>query len=128
MPSHRFSAGAPRFTTAYLTAVALLGLPAGWAQAQATDHSAHHADTPAAAGDSAAQELSEGEVTRRDARSGKITLRHGELKNLAMPPMTMVFTLRTPAQADTLKPGDKVRFRAEQVNGAFVITHIERAP
>lgn len=124
MPFPHSHARLPRLALAPLAALALLGLPGGWANAQATDHDAHHADTPAASGDSA-QELSEGEVTRWDARSNKITLRHGEIKNLAMPPMTMVFTLREPSQAVQLKPGDKVRFRAERVQGAFVITRIE---
>ena len=116
-------------------AVALLAAPAGWAQG--ADHGADHAPapaaaapapaaTPAAAADSA-QALSEGVVTRWDARSGKLTLRHGELHNLGMPPMTMVFTLREPAQVGALQPGDAVRFRAERVQGAFVITHLERA-
>lgn len=124
MPSILLAARTPRLAIAFLAALALLGLPDIRAHAQAADHDAHHADTPAVSSDSA-QDLSEGEVARWDARSGKITLRHGELKNLAMPPMTMVFTLREPAQASQLKPGDKVRFRAERVKGAFVITHIE---
>ncbi len=86
------------------------------------------AQTAPSATASTPQELSEGEVTRWDARTGKITLRHGELKNLGMPPMTMVFTLRDPAQASQIKVGDKVHFRAEQVNGAFVVTQIRPAP
>lgn len=111
---------------AHLAVLVLPGLAPGHASAQATDHDAHHASAPATSGDSAPA-LSEGEVTRWDARTGKITLRHGELKNLGMPPMTMVFTLREPAQAGQIKGGDKVRFRAEQVNGAYVVTHIEPA-
>ena len=41
--------------------------------------------------------------------------------------MTMVFALQAPAQIGDIKAGDKVRFRAEQVNGAFAVTHIEAA-
>lgn len=121
MPSHPLSAHMPRRA---LAALALLALPGGWAGAQAADHDAPHAGTPAESGDGT-PELSEGEVTRWDARSAKITLRHGELKNLGMPPMTMVFALRDPAQAGQVKVGDKVRFRAERVNGAFVVTRLE---
>ncbi|MFT3811904.1 MAG: copper-binding protein [Acidovorax sp.] len=89
----------------------------------------HHAEPAQASAESAenAQGLSEGEITRWDARTGKITLRHGELTNLDMPAMTMVFTLQAPAQIGDLKVGDKVRFRAEQVNGALAVTHIEAA-
>lgn len=115
-----------RLLAAHLAVLAVIGVAPGQASAQATDHDAHHASAPAASGDSA-QALSEGEVMRWDARTGKITLRHGELKNLDMPPMTMIFTLREPAQAGQIKVGDKVRFRAERVKGAYVVTHIEPA-
>jgi Cu/Ag efflux protein CusF len=69
---------------------------------------------------------SEGEVRKVDKRAGKVTLQHGEIKNLDMPPMTMVFTAREPALLDKLKPGDKVRFQAEKDGGTYVVTAIER--
>lgn len=118
----------------HLGALAALGCSLAWGQAnaQTRDHSgngSHEAPviTPVAASSAAAdsQELSEGEVTRWDARSQKVTLRHGELKNLAMPPMTMVFKLQEASLGSQIKVGEKVRFRAEQVNGAFVVTHLE---
>lgn len=98
-----------------------------WAGAQATahDHAAHGAQSAETAPAAASQDLSEGEVTRWDARTSKVTLRHGELKNLGMPPMTMVFQLRVAAPEPALKAGDKVRFRAEQDQGAFVVTQLE---
>ena len=108
-----------------LFAAAVLTSAPALAQAPASDsHAAHHT----AAANAQQADLSEGEVTRVDAAALKVTLRHGELKNLAMPPMTMVFTLRDPAQAATFKPGDKVRFRAEQVSGAYHVQRIEKAP
>jgi Cu/Ag efflux protein CusF len=58
----------------------------------------------------------------------RLTLRHGEIKSLDMPPMTMVFRVQPPALADSLKVGDKVRFRAEKAGGDFVVTWIEVAP
>ena len=109
-----------------------LGLVLGQANAQANEHSSHsshgaQATVATSSEHSAAdnQELSEGEVTRWDARSQKVTLRHGELKNLEMPPMTMVFSLQDLGQASQIKVGQKVRFRAEQVNGAFIVTRFE---
>jgi Cu/Ag efflux protein CusF len=54
-----------------------------------------------------------------------MTIRHGEIKNLDMPPMSMVFQVRDPALLDKLKPGDKIRFSAEKLEGAFVVTAIE---
>lgn len=72
--------------------------------------------------------LTSGEVRRIDKERGKITLRHGEIKALDMPPMTMVFEVRDPKLLDAVKAGDKVRFRViKEPNGAYVVTDIERA-
>ncbi len=69
-----------------------------------------------------------GEVRRIDRDQGRITLRHGEIRNLDMPPMTMEFRLREAAQAEGLKPGDKVRFKAAKDGSAFVVTDLQRGP
>jgi Cu(I)/Ag(I) efflux system protein CusF len=71
------------------------------------------------------QEMSEGEVRKIDKSASKITLRHGEIKNLEMPGMTMVFRVRDPALLENIKAGDKLRFRAEKANGAIFVTAIE---
>jgi len=72
--------------------------------------------------------LTEGEVRKVNPATGKITLRHGEIKNLDMPPMTMVFTARDKALLKDLKAGDKVRFAADKdAAGDYVVTAIERA-
>ncbi|HJV96119.1 MAG TPA: copper-binding protein [Albitalea sp.] len=71
-------------------------------------------------------EMSEGEVRKIDKENKKITLRHGELKNLGMPAMTMNFQVKDPALLDKVQPGDKVRFVAEKADGgALVVTRIE---
>ena len=69
--------------------------------------------------------MSEGEVRRVDKEGRKITIRHGRLANLDMPPMTMVFQVRDPALLERVKPGDRIRFVAEKADGAFVATTIE---
>lgn len=69
--------------------------------------------------------VSEGEVRKVDKPAGKITLKHGEIRNLDMPPMTMVFTAKDPALLDKVKAGDKVRFHAEKDGGQYVVTAIE---
>ena len=89
---------------------------------QATEH-----QKPGAAAEPAAHSLAEGEVRRVDKDAKKITLRHGPLANLDMPAMTMVFQVRDPAMLDQVKAGDKVKFRAEKLGGAFTITQIEAA-
>ena len=75
----------------------------------------------------AAGELTEAEVRKVDLETNKVTLRHGEIRNLEMGPMTMVFQVKEPEMARRVKPGDKVRFSAEKVDGKLTITHIEPA-
>jgi Cu/Ag efflux protein CusF len=71
--------------------------------------------------------LTEGEVRKVDAANGKITLKHGEIANLDMPPMTMVFRVTDKALLDHVKAGDKVRFAASQDGtGQLVVTAIEQ--
>lgn len=70
----------------------------------------------------------DGEVTRIDKAQGRLTLRHGEIRNLEMPPMTMVFRVRDPKMIDGLAVGDKVRFSAEKIGGHYTVTLIVKAP
>jgi hypothetical protein len=94
----------------------------------------HHAGNMASgfkrtAGEAAgALPLSEAEVRKVDMAAGKITLKHGEIPNLEMPPMTMVFQARDPALLSKVKAGDKVRFTADKVNGAYTVMSIEPSP
>ncbi|EJE51734.1 hypothetical protein PMI14_03596 [Acidovorax sp. CF316] len=109
---------------------ALLALAAGLCTVPALagddhDHGEDHGSHAAPA--AATSDLSEGEVVRWDAASAKVTLRHGPIRNLDMPAMTMVFRVTDPAQAAQVRPGAKVRFRAEQQAGAYVVTRIEPA-
>ena len=69
--------------------------------------------------------MTDGEIRKVDTENKKITIRHGEIKSLDMPAMTMVFRVRDPAMLDQVKAGDKVRFRADKVNGAFTVMEIE---
>ena len=71
--------------------------------------------------------LSDGEVRKVDKDAKKITIKHGPLANLDMPPMTMVFQVKDPAMLNQVKAGDKVKFQAEKVGGAFTVTKIEPA-
>ena len=66
--------------------------------------------------------MSEGEVRKIDPAVGKLTLRHGHLRNLDMPGMTMVFRVKDPSWLEQVKVGDKVRFVAERVNGNLTVT------
>ena len=67
------------------------------------------------------------EVRKVDGKTGKITLKHGEIKNLDMPPMTMVFTAKDKALLDGIKAGDKVQFAADKdAAGEYILTAIHR--
>jgi Cu/Ag efflux protein CusF len=68
----------------------------------------------------------EGEVRKVEKAQGKITLRHGELKALDMPPMTMVFRVSSPALLDKVAVGDKVKFDAAKVDGNYTVTAISK--
>ena len=68
-----------------------------------------------------------GEVRKVDKDTKKITIKHGEIKNLDMPGMTMLFQVKDPAMLDMVKPGDKVQFKAEKAGGALVVTEIQVA-
>lgn len=80
---------------------------------------------PPAAQDSA---MSEGVVRKIDAANGKLTLRHGPLVNLDMPPMTMVFRVVSPRLLDGIKVGDKVNFHAESIDGVLTVTVLQATP
>ena len=87
------------------------------------DHTQHHAPSAApASGD-----MTDAEVRKVDKENKKLTLKHGEIKNLDMPPMTMVFQVQDSALLERFKAGDKVRFRAEKLGGAYTVTAIEAA-
>ena len=70
----------------------------------------------------------EGEVKKIDKAQGKITLKHGEIKNLDMPPMTMVFRVSDARMLDDVAVGDKVRFAADKVGGNYTVTTLNKAP
>lgn len=91
--------------------------------AQTTTPPVAPVNAPAAA--AAAPALTDGEVRRIDKATGRITLRHGEIKNLDMPPMTMVFTVRDKALLDRVQVGEKVRFRVVDEAGKLVVTEIQ---
>jgi Cu(I)/Ag(I) efflux system periplasmic protein CusF len=88
---------------------------------------AQTAAAPANAAASAPPQV-EAEVRKIDARAGKITLKHGDIPNLDMPPMTMVFQVKEGTLPAALKAGDKVRFRADKVDGAYTVLELVIAP
>ncbi len=79
-------------------------------------------DRPAA--EQARADLTAGEVRRVDKATGRVTIRHERIVNLNMPPMTMVFRVADKGMLNTLRPGDRILFRAEENNGVLTLTEI----
>jgi Cu/Ag efflux protein CusF len=68
-----------------------------------------------------------GEITKLD-KAARVTLKHGEIKNLDMPPMTMVFRVSDAKLLDGLAVGQRIGFTAERINGQFTVTSVTKAP
>ena len=83
------------------------------------------ADAPAKAPASAA--LTAGEVKKVDQEAKKLTIKHGPIDNLKMPPMTMVFRVKDAAMLEGLAPGREIRFRAEEAEGGYLVTKLQAA-
>ena len=71
--------------------------------------------------------MADGEVKKIDKERGKVTIKHGEIKNLDMPGMTMVFGIQDPAMLQRIKAGDKIKFSAENIKGKLTVTTLEIA-
>jgi Cu(I)/Ag(I) efflux system periplasmic protein CusF len=92
------------------------------AQQKPDEHASHHV----AAADSAdSADMADGEVRKVDKDASKVTLKHGEIKTLDMPAMTMVFVVKDKAMLDSVKAGDKVRFKAVNDAGKFTVTEMQ---
>ena len=100
------------------TAIALAPLLMGSALAQT-------APNQTATEASSKLDWTDGEVRKVDKETGKLTIRHGEIKHLEMPPMTMVFVAKDKAMLDKLKAGDKVRFMTIHENGQMLVTDLQ---
>jgi Cu(I)/Ag(I) efflux system periplasmic protein CusF len=72
-------------------------------------------------------QMVDGEVTKVDESAGKLTIKHGPMKKFDMEGgMTMVFRANDPAILKQVKPGDKIKFEADKVNGQFTVMKVEK--
>ncbi len=106
-------------TAAVLAAALAVAAPAF---AASHDHTSHHVAANEKAG-----ALADGEVKKIDKSAGKVTIKHGPLEALDMPPMTMVFRVKDPAMLDSMKTGDKIRFKAEKDGGTYTVSEVQPA-
>ena len=89
--------------------------------------SGNHGAHKAAPGAAASTDMTDAEVRKVDMESGKITLKHADIKSLDMPAMTMVFVVKDKAMIDKIKSGDKVKFKAINDAGKYTVTDIQPA-
>ena len=76
-----------------------------------------------------AAQMAEGEVRKVDKDAGKVTIKHGPIKTdkLDMDPMTMVFRVKDRTMLDSVKAGDKVKFKVVDEQGQMTVTDIRPA-
>ncbi|HEX5785899.1 MAG TPA: copper-binding protein [Burkholderiaceae bacterium] len=79
---------------------------------------------PSAMDTASAVPLTDGEVKKVDTNTGKITIKHGDIKHLDMPGMTMVFTVKDKGILANVQPGDKVKFQVVTEGGKMVVTQL----
>ena len=114
-----------KLTAAATTAWVVTLAPAVQAQSTMADVKTAQATAATTAASTAAPDMTDGEVRKIDLEAGKLTLKHGEIKNLDMPGMTMVFVVKDKAMLDKLKAGDKIKFKAINDGGKFTVTDIQ---
>ena len=73
----------------------------------------------------AAASMTDGEVRKIDKDAGKITIKHGDIKHLEMPGMTMVFGVKDKSLLDKVQVSEKIRFMVISEGGKMVVTAIE---
>lgn len=109
-------------------AFALLTATAALSHAQASKDPMASMQMPMPAQPQAgAGQLTDAVVQKVDPARGLIVLKHGDIPNLAMPPMTMGFDVADRKMLEQAKAGDKVRFHVEVVQGKPTVTHLESA-
>ena len=114
--------------TTGISRIALLAaLASGSALAQQAAETALNQPRAMAAAESNATAFTDGEIRKINKETRKVTIRHGSITNLGMPPMTMVFQVSDPALLEAVQVGDKVRFSAEKREGAFIVTALQKA-
>ncbi|HEX4844530.1 MAG TPA: copper-binding protein [Limnobacter sp.] len=108
-------------------ALALLGSGLAFAGNHAGGHNHDHGAAKAVESKPAAVGMADGEIRKINKNTGKVTVKHGEIKSVEMPPMTMVFGVTDKSLLDGLKEGDKVKFDVKQEGSNYTITTIQKA-
>ena len=120
MNQPRLFCRAPGLALALASALSAVAVMPTWAAGEPGEKSTLIAQAASA-------EMIDGEVRKVDKEGGKLTLKHADIKSLDMPAMTMVFVVKDKAMLDTLKAGDKIKFKAINDGGKFTVTELQMA-
>ena len=69
----------------------------------------------------------QGQIKKVDESAGKMTIKHAAIPNLDMDAMNMVFKAGDPSMLSGVKPGDRIMFTADKVNGQLTVMKLEKA-
>ena len=110
-----------------ISTLVLAGMAAGVAAQMPKKHDVGKMGDMKMSSDSS--QMAEGEVRKVDKDAGKVTIKHGPIKTetVDMDPMTMVFQVRDKAMLESIKAGDKVRFKVVDQRGQVTVTEIRPA-
>lgn len=69
--------------------------------------------------------LIDAEVRKVDLAKGLLVLKHGDIPNLGMGPMTMGFDVADQKMLQGLKPGQKLKFRVDMQGSKATVTEVQ---
>ena len=95
-----------------ISAFALIPMSTGFAQQSAVTSA------------TASNDMTDGEIRKIDKDSKKVTIKHGDIKHLDMPAMTMVFQVKDAAMLDMIQVGDKVSFKVIKTDSGYIVTEL----
>lgn len=72
-----------------------------------------------------AKHVTDGVVRKVSLETGRLTIQHGDIRHLGLPPMTTVFPLKDRSVLDKIQVGDKVKFIAEREAGRLIVIDIK---
>ncbi|MFM1806558.1 MAG: hypothetical protein RL212_817 [Pseudomonadota bacterium] len=73
-----------------------------------------------------ADEWTKGEIRRVDIDTKRVTIKHEEIKNLDMPPMSMVFYVENAEILKGINPGDQIEFEADQRGSRYFVKQFRK--
>ena len=106
--------------------IAVLAAGAGFALPVGADEEHQHKEATTAAPAAATTATAEGEVREIDAAAGKVKIRHGWIRSLEMPPMTMFYRIKDKALLENLTVGDRIKFEVEHVGKTYTVLSLEK--